>query len=136
MKMWTLTTFYINNTFTDITKIVIWKISTHIEKKSTFKIIYNQSLRAVQKELLLKPRNNPWKIPIYNTLSWSRLSTIVRRHKKDRSSCSQFFIKKRLQHRFFPVNIAKFSRTAFFTDHLWWLLLERGWNFILIYKKV
>ena len=71
-------------------------------------------MRAVQKELLLKPRNNPWKIPIYNTLSWSRLSTIVRRHKKDRSSCSQFFIKKRLQHRFFPVNIAKFLRTAFF----------------------
>ena len=54
MKMWTLKTFYFNNTFTDITKIVIWKISTHIEKKSTFKIIYNQSLRAVQKELPLK----------------------------------------------------------------------------------
>ena len=33
------------------------------------------------------------------------------------------FIKKRLQHRFFPVNIAKFLRTTFFIEHLWWLLL-------------
>ena len=33
------------------------------------------------------------------------------------------FIKKRLQHRRFPVNIARFSRTAFFTEHLRWLLL-------------
>ena len=32
------------------------------------------------------------------------------------------FIKKRLQHRHFPVNIAKFSRTAFFIEHLQWLL--------------
>ena len=31
------------------------------------------------------------------------------------------FIKKRLQHRCFPVNIAKFLRTAFFIEHLWWL---------------
>ena len=28
------------------------------------------------------------------------------------------FIKRRLQHRCFPVNIAKFSRTAFFIEHL------------------
>ena len=34
------------------------------------------------------------------------------------------FIKKRLQHRCFPVNIAKFLRTAFFIEHLWWLLLN------------
>ena len=33
------------------------------------------------------------------------------------------FIKKRLQHRCFPVNIAKFLRTAFSIEHLWWLLL-------------
>ena len=32
--------------------------------------------------------------------------------------------KKRLQHRCFPVNIAKFLRTAFFIAHLWWLLLN------------
>ena len=33
------------------------------------------------------------------------------------------FIKKRLQHRCFPLNIAKFLKTAFFIEHLYWLLL-------------
>ena len=33
------------------------------------------------------------------------------------------FIKKRLQHRCFPVKIAKCLRTGFFIEHLWWLLL-------------
>ena len=32
-------------------------------------------------------------------------------------------LKKRLWHRCFPVNFAKFLRTRFFTEHLWWLLL-------------
>ena len=32
-------------------------------------------------------------------------------------------IKKRLQHRCFPVNIVKFLRTPFSTEHLRWLLL-------------
>ena len=34
----------------------------------------------------------------------------------------KFFIKKRLQHRNFPVNIAQFLRTAFAIEH-WCLLL-------------
>ena len=34
------------------------------------------------------------------------------------------YIKRKLQHRCFPVNIAKFLRTAFSIEHLWWLLLE------------
>ena len=33
------------------------------------------------------------------------------------------FIKKRLSHSCFPLNIAKFLRVAFFKEHLWWLLL-------------
>ena len=33
------------------------------------------------------------------------------------------FIKKRFQHRYFPVNFAKFLRTPSFIEHLWWLLL-------------
>ena len=33
--------------------------------------------------------------------------------------------KKRLWHRCFPVNFAKFLRPPFFTEHLWWLLLNR-----------
>ena len=32
------------------------------------------------------------------------------------------FIKKRLQHRCFPLKIAKFLRTPIFTEHLRWLL--------------
>ena len=41
----------------------------------------------------------------------------------DLKVCS--FIKQRLQHRCFHVNIAKFFRTAFFIRHLRWLLLNK-----------
>ena len=34
------------------------------------------------------------------------------------------FIKKRPQHRCFPVKCLKFLRAPFLTEHLWWLLLE------------
>ena len=38
-------------------------------------------------------------------------------------------LKKRLQYRCFPVNFGKFSRTTFFTEHLWWrLLLCQEWT--------
>ena len=45
-----------------------------------------------------------------------------------RSSCSHMFqawkfIKKKLQHRCFPVNIAKILRTTFFKEHFRWLFL-------------
>ena len=33
-------------------------------------------------------------------------------------------LKKRVCQRCFPVNFAKFLRTPFFLEHLWWLLLE------------
>ena len=36
------------------------------------------------------------------------------------------FNKARLQHRCFPVNIANFVETAFFIEHVWWLLLKNG----------
>ena len=50
-----------------------------------------------------------------------------------RSSLSQMFLKKNRHEGLqketpalcFPVNIAKFLRTAFFTEHLRWLLLEK-----------
>ena len=35
-------------------------------------------------------------------------------------------IKKRLWHRCFPMNFAKFLRTSFFTEHFWWLLLNNA----------
>ena len=34
-----------------------------------------------------------------------------------------FTRKHETQHRCFPVNVAKFLRLTFFTEHLWWLLL-------------
>ena len=51
------------------------------------------------------------------------------------------FIKKRLQHKSFPVKFAQFLRTPFFTEHLRWLLLSflkwKKWRnvFILIYSQ-
>ena len=33
-------------------------------------------------------------------------------------------LKKSLWHRCFPVNLAKFLRTLFLTEHLWWLPLS------------
>ena len=35
-------------------------------------------------------------------------------------------LKKRLWHRCFPVNFAKFLRTAFIKEHLWWRFLIKG----------
>ena len=35
------------------------------------------------------------------------------------------FIERRLQHRCFPVNITKFLRAGFFTEHFWCLFLEK-----------
>ena len=32
-------------------------------------------------------------------------------------------LKRRLWHRCFPVNFAKFLKTSFLAEHLWWLLL-------------
>ena len=44
--------------------------------------------------------------------------------------CNDF--KKRLQHKCFPVNIAKILRTSLFTEYIWWLLLNL--SSIVIYQ--
>ena len=41
-------------------------------------------------------------------------------------------LKKRLWDRCFPMNFAKFLRTPFFTEHLWWLLLNLVWCFVIV----
>ena len=41
-------------------------------------------------------------------------------------------LKKRLWHRCFPVNFAKFLRIPFLTGHLWWLLLFKELFLIII----
>ena len=43
-------------------------------------------------------------------------------------------LKKRLLHRCFPVNFAEFLRTPFFTEYLWWLLLQIIPLFSLIFR--
>ena len=43
---------------------------------------------------------------------------------------------KRLQHRCFPVNIAKFLRPAFFMEHLWWLLLHLQKSYNLVWEEL
>ena len=42
----------------------------------------------------------------------------------ERSSHLQLYQKKRLRHRCFPVNFAKFLRIPFSIEYLWWLLLN------------
>ena len=48
------------------------------------------------------------KTPVLESLCWSPTT----------------LLNKRLQHRCFPVNIARFLRTHFFIEHLRWLLLQ------------
>ena len=64
-----------------------------------------------------------------------RLSFVRKFHRKKSVLVSLFnkvaglkicnIIKKRLQHRCFPVKFCTFLRTPFFTEYLRWLLLER-----------
>ena len=46
------------------------------------------------------------------------------------------FIRKKLQHRCFPVNIAKFLRTAFSIEDLRWLFLQKQDNVLSLLKIV
>ena len=53
-------------------------------------------------------------------------------------------LKKRFWHRYFPVNFTRFLRTPFFTEHLWWLLMNpfskvTGWswnNYFELFWKI
>ena len=85
--------------------LYLWTISTFY-KRYTANIAEVKHLLAVNYCCKLSISGSPWY----------------------RSSCSHMFqawkfIKKKLQHRCFPVNIAKFFRTTFFKEHLRWLFL-------------
>ena len=43
---------------------------------------------------------------------------------------------RKIQHRCFPVNIAKFLTTAFSIEQLWWMLLELRYFFSLWYRTL
>ena len=51
-----------------------------------------------------------------------------RRHEKEQTQSPQpaTLLRKRLCHRCFPENFAKFLRTPFLTEHIQWLLLKYG----------
>ena len=55
-------------------------------------------------------------------LQWSSLPQISFNKVADLKSAT--LLKKRLWHRCFPVNFAKFLRKSFLTEHLWWLILK------------
>ena len=57
---------------------------------------------------------------------WKRCSYKFRKIHRKAPVTSATLLKKRLWHRCFPVNFAKFLRTPFFTEHLWWLLLIKS----------
>ena len=44
-------------------------------------------------------------------------------------------LKKKFQHRCFPVNFVEFLRIAFFTEHLRWLLLQVIWMIAMIRRQ-
>ena len=44
-------------------------------------------------------------------------------------------LKKRLWHMCFPANYAKFLRTPFLTEHLWWLLLYHFMIILLLFSS-
>ena len=44
-------------------------------------------------------------------------------------------LKKRLQHRCFPLNLVKFLKNSFFKEHLSWLLLCKRFIFVNFFVK-
>ena len=75
--------------------------------------MFDQSLNfpriCSMKKVFLKISKNSQE----NTCAWA--SFLIKLH----ASALQFYLKKRLWHRCFPVNIGKFLRTPFLTEHLW-----------------
>ena len=59
---------------------------------------------------------------VFCRCSW-KFHKIHRKTPEPESLRPATLIKKRLWPRCFPVNFAKFLRTAFIVEHLWWLLL-------------
>ena len=82
-------------------------------------LFYNKTLlsRSILKEVFCKKG-------VFRNSQNSQENTCVRiflKIKLQTEACN--FIKKKLLHRCFSVNFAKFLRTPFLTKHLWWLLL-------------
>ena len=89
---------------------------------------YTESLYAVEKEMIHLSGTSKVSVSRFSKHCW-QCSTLVKLQEKARSSRPEVFCKKGVlenfaNHRCFPVNFAKRSRTSFFIEHLQWLLLK------------
>ena len=82
--------------------------------------LYQWEKRNKQKQLLADVLQNRYSYKFYN-IHWNNPGL------KSLFAGLQVwnFIKNRLQHRCFSVNIAKFLKTTSFIEHFWWLLLSK-----------
>ena len=85
------------------------------EKRRAF---YQSNEAVVQRCSVKKMSLEIWQNSQENTCA--RVSFSI---KLQAEACN--FIKKRLWHRCFPMNVAKFLRTPFYIEHLWRLLQKR-----------
>ena len=92
-----------------ITLTVVW---TSAIQKSFADVIQNKKPLRIRK------------VHMKTTVSASLFNKCV-----DLKACN--FIKKRIQHRYFPVIFAKFLRTTFLIEHIQWLLLEISYELAL-----
>ena len=90
------------------------------KRLSRKKVLNNHLLKSLQKQ--------PYADVLQNRCSWKYFAIFTGKPLYWSLVIINFqaFIQKRLQHRCFLVNIAKILRirTAFFIEHLWWLLLS------------
>ena len=64
------------------------------------------------------------------------LSELLQNSQENTCARASFLIKKRLWYMCFPVNFAKFLRTPFHIEHLWWLLLFIDAVYYTVYYAV
>ena len=87
-------------------------------------------VKTLEKNYLYKDRSSPSQI-LFKISFLNNFASYIRKHlcwslfNKFGGLQACNFVKRRLQHRCFPVKFAKFLRTPFFTEHLRWLLPEQ-----------
>ena len=83
---------------------------------------YTESLYAVEKEMIYLNGTSKVSVSRFSKHCW-QCSTLVKWQEKARSSRPEVFCKKGVLENF-ANHFAKRSRTSFFIEHLWWLLLK------------
>ena len=86
----------------------LWRIFFH-SGKSLEAVVQRCYVKKVFLEILQNSEENTCARASFLIVSGLRPSTLL---------------KKRLWHKYFPVTFAKFLRTPFLNEHLWWLLLK------------